>query len=485
MVKSFFKKFKTASVEVKATLSYTICNILQRCMSFITLPLFTRLLTKEEYGQTSVFQSWESILGIFISMYLAYGSFNRAMVKYEDRRDEYISSVNGIVTALGLLFLAIYIPFRNFFNGIFELPTILIICMVVHIVLSNAISCWQAKNRFEYKYKSVIAQILIMTVLSPVLSYVLICLSDHKGEAKIIGGVLAVVILGGFIYVQSIVKGKKFFNKEFWKYALGFNIPLIPYYLSQVIFNQSDKIMIDKMLGKDEVAVYGVAYNLALILNFVLNAINNSYVPWMYDKLKNGGTKKNQKIASGIAIIMAVLLLCVIIAAPEIILLMAGSAYAEAAWVVPPVAMSLLLLFYSQLFINVQFYYEAKKGMVIGTAIAAATNIVLNFLLIPILGYVAAAYTTLISYVLFAFLNYLSYRKILKKNNKEDDLYNYKALIAIALVFMGIGFGIMFLYKVPIIRYDIILLGLGMAFVFRKELMGVYHKYKNRNKESN
>ena len=475
-----FKKFKTASVELKATLSYTVCNILQRCMSFITLPLFTRLLTKEEYGQSSVFQSWESIAGIFISMYLAYGSFNRAMVKYEDRRDEYISSINGIVTVFGLLFLAIYLPFRDFFNGIFELPTILIVFMVIHIVLGNAISCWQAKNRFEFKYKPVIAQMLIMSVLSPLLSYILICLSDKKGEAKIIGGVLAVVILGGFIYIQSFIKGKKIFNKEFWKYALGFNIPLIPYYLSQVIFNQSDKIMIDKILGKDDVAVYGVAYNLALILNFVLNAINNSYVPWMYGRLKDGQTKKNQKIASLIAIIMAVLLLCIIIAAPEIILLMAGSAYAEAVYVVPPVAMSLLLLFYSQLFINVQFYFEAKKGMVAGTAIAAAANIVLNFIFIPIFGYVAAAYTTLVSYVLFAFLNYLSYKRLLKKNNVEDNLYNYKALIGIALAFMAIGFGFMLLYEFTIARIGIVLFGLAMLFVFRKEVMDIYRRYKDK-----
>lgn len=481
MIKSFFRKFKTASVEVKATLSYTICNILQRCMSFITLPLFTHILTKEEYGLSTTFQAWESIACIFITMYLAYGSFNRAMVKYEDRRDEYIASVNGIVTTFGLLFLAIYLPFRAFFNGIFEMSTILVVFMVIHVVLGNAISCWQAKNRFEFKYKNVIAQMLIMTVLSPLLSYILICLSDQKGEAKIIGGVLAVVIIGGYIYGKSFIKGKKIFNKEFWKYALSFNIPLIPYYLSQVVFNQSDKIMIDKMLGKADVAVYGVAYNLALILNFVLNAINNSYVPWLYGRLKDGQTKRNQKIACGIAIIMSVLLLCIIIAAPEIILFMAGSSYANAAWVVPPVAMSLLLLFYSQLFINVQFYYEAKKGMVVGTAIAAAANIVLNFIFIPIFGYVAAAYTTLISYVLFAFLNFISYRRVLKKNNKTDDLYNYKALIAIAIAFMGIGFGFMFLYEIPIVRYDIILLGLGLLFIFRKEIMEIYKRYKTKD----
>lgn len=138
-------------------------------------------------------------------------------------------------------------------------------------------------------------------------------------------------------------------------------MPLLAYYLSQVIFNQSDRIMISHYCGKGKAAIYGVAYTLAMILTFVLNAINNSYVPWFYKKIKEGKEEENTKIATGISILMALMIICVVIAAPEIILIMSGKQYSEAVWIIPPVAMSLLLLFYSQLFINVQFYYEQKK----------------------------------------------------------------------------------------------------------------------------
>ena len=168
MIKSFINKFKNATVEVKATLSYTICNIIQRCMSFITLPLFARILTEAENGKTHYFQSVEAIVTIFISLNLAYGSFNRAMVKYEDKRDEYISSVNGIVAILGALFLAIYLPFKDFFNGILNLPTILVVFMIAHIVFSHATACWQAKKRFEYDYKKIIAQMLTLIICAPI-----------------------------------------------------------------------------------------------------------------------------------------------------------------------------------------------------------------------------------------------------------------------------------------------------------------------------
>ena len=57
---SLFSKIKDKMlpVEVKASTAYTICSILQRSLSFITLPLFTRLLTTEEYGQSTVYNSW-------------------------------------------------------------------------------------------------------------------------------------------------------------------------------------------------------------------------------------------------------------------------------------------------------------------------------------------------------------------------------------------------------------------------------------------
>ena len=68
------------SKEVKSSLSYTVCSIVQKVLSIITTPLFSRLLTVEQYGQLSVYNSWAAILTIFITLNLSYGSFNRAMV---------------------------------------------------------------------------------------------------------------------------------------------------------------------------------------------------------------------------------------------------------------------------------------------------------------------------------------------------------------------------------------------------------------------
>ena len=125
MIDTIKGKWNNIPLTVKVSTSYAICSILQKCLSFITLPLFTRLLTTEQYGQYTIYSSWQGILMIFLTLNLAYGSFQTAMVKYEDRRSEYISAIQGICILLSIVFLLIYIPFREVCNRIFELPTCL------------------------------------------------------------------------------------------------------------------------------------------------------------------------------------------------------------------------------------------------------------------------------------------------------------------------------------------------------------------------
>ena len=404
-------------------------------------------------------------------------------MKYSDKRDEYVSAVNMICVVMSAAFLVIYLPFRVYFNKLFKLPTELIVIMVLSIIAKNALACWTGKQRFEYKFIAVSIITVIIGVAVPILSYVLIKDAEHKGEALVIGTAVVYIVVGAVLLVMALFKGKAAFNKEYWKYALAFNIPLIPYYLSQSVFNQSDKVMIDHICGRGDAAVYGLAYSVAMLLTIVLNALNNAYVPWVYEKIKKGERKDNQKMACIISIIMAVMLLGVVAITPELILFLSHGKpeYGKAICVVPPVALSLLLLFYSQLFINVEFYFEEKKKLVYGTVVAALLNVVLNALLIPVFGFIAAAYTTLISYVAFTVMNYYYYKKMLKEKGIADDLYNMKLMILILLAYTVLSYAIMLTYNNNTVRYVIIVIGILGVLVNVKRIMGLVKTMMNKD----
>lgn len=471
MRKSLGEKLKNTPQGVKASVAYTVCSILQRCLSMLTMPLFTRLLTQEQYGQYNVYLSWMNIFTIFITLNLSAGSFSKAMVKFEKDRSGYVAAVQNVTLVLAGLFLLLYLPLQNFWNPLLELPTPLVLIMVAEIVFQSALLCWYGHRRFTYRYKSVVAVTLLVAVASPVLAYLLVMGAQEKGHARIVGYAVVVIAVGLACFVWQAIRGKGGLKREYWRYALLFNLPLIPYYLSQVIFNQSDRIMISHMAGTDKAGIYSVAYTLATILNFVIAAINGSYVPWFYGKLRENKGKENRPIASGLASLIAFLLLAVIALTPEIITILAGEGYAEAMWVVPPVAMSLLLLFYSQLFINVEFYHEEKYLLVVGSVGAAVLNVVLNYLLIPVFGYVVAGYTTLLSYGVFAVSNYLAVQYLARKRGFQVDYFDLKALTAIFAVFSILSFTAMALYTLPLIRYAIVVAVLLALVILHKQVI--------------
>ena len=75
MIKKLINKYKVMSEDVKCSIYYIICNLFQKGIAFVTVPIFTRVMSTEQYGQFSVFQSWIQIFIIFKYIYY----FNNSM----------------------------------------------------------------------------------------------------------------------------------------------------------------------------------------------------------------------------------------------------------------------------------------------------------------------------------------------------------------------------------------------------------------------
>lgn len=372
------KKYNELNIQAKAAIWFVVCSILQKGISFITVPIFTRLLTTEQYGTYSLYLSWLQILTIITSLYLYHGVFNNAMVKFENDRNRYISCVQGLTMLLDLGAFLIYIVAYRFWSDLLGLAPIIVLLMFVEMLVEPSLQFWSGRQRFEYRYKKLVTVTIIKSIANPILGIIAVLLFEQKDVARISSVVLSEILVCGPIMIYQFAKGKAIFSKKYWKYALSLAIPLLPHYLSSMVLNQSDRVMISKMVGNSEVAFFSVAYSIGMLTQMFTNAINNSFTPWMYQKIKNGSYVGVCKTINSLLILVGVIAFCLMMFSPELVMIFGSEEYAHAVYVIPPVAASVFFIFLYNILAIPQFYYEKTKFLMMSSLGAAVLNLVLN-----------------------------------------------------------------------------------------------------------
>lgn len=467
-------KYTLMPVPVKASVWFMACSVLQKGVSLFTTPIFTRLMSTEQYGQFTLYTSWLNIIAIFVTLNLQYGTFNTAQIKFGDDRKAYTSSIQGLVTCIFGLCLILFFAFRNVLQSLLDMPKLIILLMLVNIWAQFSTSLWMSNRRFDYKYKSMIAVTLALSIIGIGLGLLLVSNAQEKGYARIYAVVIADCTFGLCIFLYNMQQGKRFFVSKYWKFALGFNIPLIPYYLSQVVFNQSDRIMISNMAGMDNAGIYGLAHNIAFLLTFVISAIRNAYTPRFFQMIKSNDSEKAKRDSFRLILLVAVMLVLFIFVAPELLWIMGGDDYYGAIWIIPPLVAGVLFEYFTDFSVNVLFFYEKKWMLVLSTIGCAIVNIILNYFGIKLFGYQATAFTTLVAYILFWLFLDISARGICKKYDMDADSFlcsKKQALLGACFILLMLG--CLLLYLNNYVRYGVLALVILTLLVLHKKVISV------------
>lgn len=465
-IKLFLFKMKNSPESIKAAVWFTICSLINKGIQVLTIPIFTRLLTTEEYGEYSVFISWQNILTILITLNLYSNVFNNGLIKYHIYRLEFLASLQGLVTIIGILIILPVIFFPQWIHMMIGLPSWIIGIMIIEILTMSGFELWAANQRFDFKYKKIVFTTLLVAIFNPVVGIVWVSLSSEKGQAWILAVLVVQIGIYLLFYINNFVKGRLFFCWKYWKYALTLAIPLIPHYLSQMLLNQMDRIMISRLIGNDKAGIYSVAYSVAMVMQMVGKAIQNAYTPWVY---KNILKSKNDiaPVVNILIIIIGILNFLLICLAPEVISFFGGSTYLEAIYVIPPIISSCYLIFIYSIFCVIEFYFEETKMMMIVSVVGALINFITNAVFIPVYGYYAAGYTTLFSYCYFVIAHFYVMNHVIKRSGIiSTPVYDTKFILIFSIFFIIISIGMTFTYQMPILRYMILIL----------ILFGIYYK---------
>lgn len=478
-VRSFLLKYKKMSVPLKASLWYTISNILVKGISLLSTPIFTRVMSQDQYGTFTLFQSWFNIILIFTSLNIFLGGYTKGMLIYKDDIAGYTASSLFQTTILTCFFGIIYLLRVNFWTSFFGLSPFLMLMMFIELLTSPAYEFWASQARFEYKYQKVVAISFISSVMSIVLGVIAVIYTTRKVEARVVSDVFAKALIALPLFILILWKGKKLFVKEYWKFNFTFNIPLIPHYLSNYALNQSDRVMIGKIVGNAQAAQYSVAYTISMMMTLVTTAINNALTPYIYQSIDGGREDDIKGTLTPIFFLVAVLCIITMAFAPEIVLVFAGKNYMPAVYIIPPVAASVFFIFLYSMFSTIEYFYQKTVQIAIATVIAAVLNLGLNYIFIKLYGYYAAGYVTLLSYIVLAFMHFIFYKIIVKdKFGKNKQLYDHKAVLISSIIVLVAMVIMIFTYKSVMIRYSLILVLLIISVWKRKQVMEILNSIK-------
>lgn len=459
---------KNSATTATIALWYTVGNVLNKGIAAISTPIFSRLLSKEEYGQFSNITSWISILFVIVTIDFT-ASIARAKYDYDGKMDEYIMSVTlagNIVTLLSYVIIELN---QKFFVDFFSFDIRYIRLVFLYMFFAPTFSYLQIKHRVYREYKTFVLLSVISAIGRTIISIMLVVIMDDKLLGRMYGYVIPITLLNIVLWISIIAKGRHF-SLDSVKYASKISIPLIPHALSGILLGNSDRVMITNMLGGAQTAPYSMAYSVSSMSSLLWSSMNQAFAPWLFDKINENDNKSIRNKTRLYLGTFAALIIGLMLLAPEIILIMGGKKYYEARFIMPPVIMGLVFQFVYSLYVNIEMYAKKTFSISIGTVGAALLNVGLNYIFIPRYGYVAAAYTTLIGYAfLYCFHKVMVYYSFREYYDIYDSFFEMGVIIALLLL----SFVSLLLYATNIVRYLLIL-----AYVASMAI--VLYKYRDK-----
>ena len=460
---------------LKATIAFGISSFATSGINYIVTPIITRMMSVPEYGLISVYNSVYAIISVIATLTLIKpGLLSVGMYEHKENRWRYLSSMMGLITISSLATGVIIAVFWPFLKSVIRLPIPLVFLTILTCWLNPAFVFWTYKQKYEYNYKITFLVTIGTALGAQLVSIASIYLakrsgrSFHLGVVRLWSAAAVNLLVAAVLAVYIVSKGKKLVDTKLWKTTLLFALPLIPHYLGFAFLNGTDKIMIEMMVGMKEAGVYGLAAVISTVGSLLWAALCVTVTPFINEMLGRKTYGKINKNVCPLLLLIGLVCLMVTLLAPEVIWVLGSKKYMEGIYVVPATVAGVFMHIVYDVFSYVAFFHKKTVKIMTATLTAALVNIILNYIFIRQISYVAASYTTLISFALLAVLHYRNMRTIV-----PEKIFDLKT---ISLLAAGVTAGCLacnFLYApgliFQILRY-VLLAGICGVIVWKYRL---------------
>ena len=473
---------------IKSSSIYGVVQILQKCIGLILIPIYTTLLSPNEKGITDVITTIVAFLSIFYSL-----SINSAVVRfYVDYKDDkkklkdFWGTCITFVIVNSLILTTLIIIFKNYIiipiaGGIDFYPYILLgmISITLNPIYTVFQSTLQAKEESRRYALNNISYFLVNLVLNLVFIIYL--------RLGALGSLLALAITDIIFFMYTVISFLPTItlkiDKNYLKSALKYSLPLLPHNLSGWAVSMIDRLFLNGMVSRAATSIYSTAAQFGNIINVLTSAINQAYVPWFFERMKEKDKNEDEivKMAEILTIVYCFLALGMSLLGPEIFKIVVNERYYEGWKVIPFISFAFVFNGIYYFFVNPLFYNKkGVKYIAIGTFTGAFLNSILNIIMIPIFGGIGAGIASLLAMITSCILVYIISKRI------EPIKFNIIKMFSFAIVFLLVSlmsFKINtsnLLFSIGIKFIVILVMLIIVLLIYMKDIKKIYIEYGNR-----
>lgn len=445
------------------TAIYGISSIVGRMLSYLLTPLYTYNLIPKEYGVVTEMYAYSS----FLSILLTYGmetAFFRFYAGEQNKKSVFATAMFSLLSS-SLLFLVLAWLFRwplaQYLNGsgsgeMAESYALYLLWFALIVVIDAITAIPFARLRATNRPVR-FALIKSLNIFSYVFFNLFFILGiphlQESGNLPWLTANLGQYKLVNYIFISNLISSGltlllllpelgfsvKDIEKTLWNKMIRYALPILIMGLAGMVNETFDRVLLKYLLPlpydekMHQVGVYGACYKLSIIMSICVQAFRYAAEPFFFNRYKEGGGRKIYAqvmtyFVFGCSLVFLGTMLYM--DAIQYFIGRSGSQFLEGLPIVPYLLLANLCL---GVYYNLGIWFKLTDKTLFGSYISifgAALTLVLNFILIPWLGYMGAAYTTLICYFSMMVVSYFwgqNYFPI------EYDLGKFFILLGLAL----------------------------------------------------
>jgi O-antigen/teichoic acid export membrane protein len=441
------------------TAVYGLSSILGRLLSYLLVPLYTRVFVPAEYGINNEMYAYVSLLIVILTYGFETGFFR--FNQTHDNKDVVYSTTLISLLVTSSLFAALIICFAQPVANIIQHPAnseyIVWLGLIISLDAFSSIPFARLRVQNKARRFATIKLIGIFTYIAFNLFFILLCpyLLKHSIGVGFLDVIYNKNIGIGYIFISNLISslitillllpeivGVKYkFDYKLWKTIFRYSFPLLIVGLAGIINETMDRLFLTYLLPKgiamSEVGIYGACYKISIFLTLFVQAFRFAAEPFFFAQANEQNAKKIYSDTMTYFTLVCSFIFLGVMLYIDIAKYFIGSKYYEGLPVVPILLIANICL---GIYYNLSIWYkltgQTKFGAFISVA-GAVLTIILNIWLIPIIGYMGSAWTTLICYAFMMVASYFFGQKYYHINYNLSKILLYFGL-SLLLYFISV-----------------------------------------------